>query len=122
TEKASALMQELTVKLGSLAGSTVRGMRIAQCDDFAYDDPVDGSRSEHQGIRVMFGNGARIVYRLSGTGTSGATLRVYMVHYEPDAAKHAIETQTALAGLIAAADEIAGIGRHTGRSRPSVIT
>jgi phosphoglucomutase len=70
----------------------------------------------------MFENGSRIVFRLSGTGTSGATLRVYMEHYEPDAAKHDIETQKALADLIAAADDIAGIRKHTGRDRPSVIT
>jgi phosphoglucomutase len=70
----------------------------------------------------MFEGGARVVFRLSGTGTSGATLRVYMEHYEPDSARHDIETQKALADLIAAAEDIAGIRKHTGRDKPSVIT
>jgi len=122
TERADALMKELGAKLASLPGTTVRGLTVEKADDFSYHDPVDGSVSEHQGIRVMFRGGARVVFRLSGTGTSGATLRVYMEHYEPDAARHGIDTQEALADLIAAADEIAGIRRHTGRDRPSVIT
>jgi len=122
SEKADALMQDLRAKLPSLPGTKVRGLTVAKADDFAYHDPVDGSVSEHQGIRVMFEGGARVVFRLSGTGTSGATLRVYMEHYEPDAAKHGIDTQEALADLIAAAEDIAGIRKHTGRDKPSVIT
>lgn len=122
TERADALMKELGAKLASLPGTSLRGLTVEKADDFSYHDPVDGSVSEHQGIRVMFRGGARVVFRLSGTGTSGATLRVYMEHYEPDAARHGIDTQEALADLIAAADEIAGIRRHTGRDRPSVIT
>jgi phosphoglucomutase len=122
TAKANALMQELSTKLASLPGTEIRGLTVEQADDFSYHDPVDGSISEHQGIRVMFREGSRIVFRLSGTGTSGATLRVYMERYEPDATKHDIPTQQALADLIAAADEIAGISRHTGRDRPTVIT
>jgi phosphoglucomutase len=78
--------------------------------------------SVQQGIRILFEGGSRVVFRLSGTGTSGATLRVYIERYEPDAARHGLDTQAALADLIAAADEIAGIRRHTGRERPSVIT
>jgi phosphoglucomutase len=78
--------------------------------------------SVQQGIRILFEGGSRVVFRLSGTGTSGATLRVYLERYEPDAARHGLDTQAALADLIAAADEIAGIRRHTGRERPSVIT
>jgi phosphoglucomutase len=122
TERANTLMNELRNKLAALPGTKVRGLAVAKADDFAYLDPVDGSVSEHQGIRVLFEGGSRVVFRLSGTGTSGATLRVYIERYEPDPAKHGIETQAALADLIAAADDIAGIRAHTGRAKPSVIT
>lgn len=122
SERANALITELRGKLPSLAGTTINGLTIEKADDFAYHDPVDGSVSEHQGVRVLFSGGSRVVFRLSGTGTSGATLRVYIERYEPDAAKHDIPTQTALADLIAAAEEIAGIRAHTGREKPTVIT
>ena len=122
TERANALVDELRAKLGSLPGTSVRGMKIASADDFAYHDPVDGSTSEHQGIRVLFEGGSRVVFRLSGTGTTGATLRVYVERYEPDKSRHDLDTQVALADLIAAADDIAGIKSHTGRNKPSVIT
>ncbi|MER9043886.1 alpha-D-glucose phosphate-specific phosphoglucomutase [Mesorhizobium sp. M0817] len=122
TDRANALIDELRAKLGSLPGTSVRGMKIASADDFAYHDPVDGSISENQGIRVLFEGGSRVVFRLSGTGTSGATLRVYIERYEPDKSRHEIHTQEALADLIAAADDIAGIKSHTGRAKPSVIT
>ncbi|MCZ8543124.1 alpha-D-glucose phosphate-specific phosphoglucomutase [Mesorhizobium qingshengii] len=122
SDRANALVDELRAKLGSLPGTSVRGMTIASADDFAYHDPVDGSTSEHQGIRVLFEGGSRVVFRLSGTGTSGATLRVYIERYEPDKSRHDLDTQAALADLIAAADDIAGIRSHTGRAKPSVIT
>lgn len=122
SDRANALVDELRAKLGSLPGTSVRGLKIANADDFAYHDPVDGSTSEHQGIRVLFEGGSRVVFRLSGTGTSGATLRVYIERYEPDKARHDLDTQEALADLIAAADDIAGIKSHTGRNKPSVIT
>ncbi|MER9113095.1 alpha-D-glucose phosphate-specific phosphoglucomutase [Mesorhizobium sp. M0938] len=122
TDRANALIDELRAKLGSLPGTSVRGMKIASADDFAYHDPVDGSISENQGIRVLFEGGSRVVFRLSGTGTSGATLRVYIERYEPDNSRHDLDTQEALADLIAAADDIAGIKSHTGRAKPSVIT
>jgi phosphoglucomutase len=122
TTRANALMDELRDRLPALAGTQVQGLTVEAADDFTYHDPVDGSVSEHQGIRILFGGGSRVVFRLSGTGTSGATLRVYIERYEPDPARHGLDTQQALAGLIAAADEIAGIRRHTGRDRPSVIT
>jgi phosphoglucomutase len=122
SDKANALMQELGGKLSSLPGTRLRGLTVEKADDFSYHDPVDGSVSEHQGIRVMFEGSSRVVFRLSGTGTSGATLRVYMERYEPDVAKHGIDTQEALADLIAAAEDIAGIRKHTGRDKPSVIT
>ncbi|BCG89460.1 alpha-D-glucose phosphate-specific phosphoglucomutase [Mesorhizobium sp. 113-3-9] len=122
SDHANALVDELRAKLGSLPGTSVRGLKITKADDFAYHDPVDGSTSEHQGIRVLFEGGSRVVFRLSGTGTSGATLRVYIERYEPDKARHDLDTQVALADLIAAADDIAGIKSHTGRNKPSVIT
>jgi phosphoglucomutase len=122
SDRANALVDELRAKLGSLPGTSVRGMTIASADDFAYHDPVDGSTSEHQGIRVLFEGGSRVVFRLSGTGTSGATLRLYIERYEPDKSRHDLDTQAALADLIAAADDIAGIRSHTGRAKPSVIT
>lgn len=121
-DRAGALMADLAGKLASLPGTAVRGMKISAADDFAYHDPVDGSVSRNQGIRVLFEGGSRIVFRLSGTGTSGATLRVYIERYEPDKTRHDIDAQDALSDLIAAADEIAGIRSHTGRARPSVIT
>ncbi|ESX80826.1 alpha-D-glucose phosphate-specific phosphoglucomutase [Mesorhizobium sp. M0142] len=122
TDRANALVDELRGKLGSLPGTSVRGMTIASADDFAYHDPVDGSVSKNQGIRVLFEGGSRVVFRLSGTGTSGATLRLYFERYEPDKSRHDLDTQEALADLIAAADDIAGIRSHTGRAKPSVIT
>ncbi|MDR7222567.1 alpha-D-glucose phosphate-specific phosphoglucomutase [Aminobacter aminovorans] len=122
TDKANALVDELRGKLASLPGTSVQGMKIASADDFAYNDPVDGSVSKNQGIRVLFEGGSRVVFRLSGTGTSGATLRVYIERYEPDPARHGQDTQAALADLIKAADDIAGIRSHTGRDKPSVIT
>ncbi len=122
TTRANALIEELRGRLPDLPGTQVQGLTVETADDFAYHDPVDGSVSEHQGIRILFEGGSRVVFRLSGTGTSGATLRVYIERYEPDPARHGLDTQQALADLIAAADEIAGIGRHTGRDRPSVIT
>lgn len=122
TDRANALVDELRGKLASLPGTSVQGMRIASADDFAYHDPVDGSVSKNQGIRILFKGGSRVVFRLSGTGTSGATLRVYIERYEPDPARHGLDTQVALADLIQAAEDIAGIRRHTGRDKPSVIT
>lgn len=122
TERANALVDELRAKLASLPGTSVRGLKIANADDFAYHDPVDGSVSKNQGIRILFEGGSRVVFRLSGTGTSGATLRVYIERYVPDRARHDLDTQEALADLIAAADDIAGIKSHTGRNKPSVIT
>lgn len=122
TAAANGLMDALSSKLATLPGTAIAGMTVSKADNFAYHDPVDGSVSENQGIRIFFEGGARIVFRLSGTGTSGATLRLYMEFYEPDPAKHNIETQKALAGLIAAAEEVASIRSLTGRDTPTVIT
>ncbi len=119
---ADGLMAALRDRLPALPGTRLGALPVEAADDFAYHDPVDGSVSERQGVRILFEGGSRIVFRLSGTGTSGATLRVYLERYEPDAARQALETQDALSDLIAAAEEVAGISRRTGRSAPSVIT
>jgi phosphoglucomutase len=106
----------------SLKSTKLGAFTVAFNDDFAYTDPVDGSVSTKQGIRVVFEDGSRIVYRLSGTGTEGATLRVYIERYEPDATKHLLDPQVALADLIAIARQLAEIEPRTGRSEPTVIT
>jgi phosphoglucomutase len=122
TPTAQALMKALGDRLPGLVGQTLAGRRVAVADDFSYTDPVDGSVSKHQGLRIVFDDGARIVYRLSGTGTSGSTLRIYLERYEADPALLAQETQAALADLIALADTLAELRQRTGRTRPDVIT
>jgi phosphoglucomutase len=122
SEAANALMDHLRGRLGSLPGRRVAGLVVVTADDFAYHDPVDGSISRNQGLRVMFEGGSRVVFRLSGTGTEGATLRVYLERFEADPAKHGEETQAALSDLIVAAEELAGIRARTGRAAPDVIT
>ena len=119
---ADALMAALRAKLPGLAGTTVAGHRIATADDFAYRDPVDGSESAHQGVRILFEGGSRIVFRLSGTGTSGATLRVYLERYEAPDGELNRTPFDALARLIAAAETLADITARTGRDEPSVVT
>ncbi|TVV75741.1 alpha-D-glucose phosphate-specific phosphoglucomutase [Sphingomonas solaris] len=122
TAAAEQLVSELRAALPALPGRTTGSLTVAGADEFEYLDPVDGSLSRGQGLRLQFEGGARIVFRLSGTGTSGATLRVYLERYEgPDGVLDA-ETPAALADLIAAADHLAGIPRHTGRTAPTVIT
>ncbi len=120
--RAEKLMEGLRRRLPELAGQRFGERIVASADDFAYTDPIDGSVSERQGIRILFEDGSRIVLRLSGTGTEGATLRLYVERYEADPARHGEETQAALADLIETADRIAGIREHTGRDRPTVIT
>jgi phosphoglucomutase len=121
-DAAEGLMEALRVKAAGLAGRRLGEYEVAAADDFAYTDPVDGSTSSRQGIRVLFADGSRIVYRLSGTGTEGATLRVYIERYEPDPARQDQDPQTALADLIAIARDLAEIAPRTGRSAPTVIT
>ena len=116
--RATTLMDDLRKKLPSFIGRN--GIKIA--DDFSYRDPVDHSFTENQGIRLIFENGSRVIYRLSGTGTVGATLRVYIEKYETDNAKQNIETQAALAELITMANSMAEIETKTGRAAPTVIT
>jgi len=122
TDKANALIDQLRGKLGSLPGQSFGGLTVKTADEFSYDDPVDGSRATAQGLRIGFEDGDRVVFRLSGTGTVGATLRVYLEALETDPAKCDRDPQDALAPIIAAADEIAGIKAHTGRDAPNVIT
>jgi phosphoglucomutase len=119
---ADALMTELRGRLAGLPGTAIGALRIEAADDFAYLDPVDGSESRNQGIRILFEGGSRIVFRLSGTGTSGATIRVYIERYEPAGGDLGRETGDAIADLIAAVEAIAGITRHTGRTAPDVVT
>ena len=122
TAAANTLMDGLRAKLATLPGTKLAGLKVAAADDFTYKDPIDGSVSKNQGIRVMFAGGSRVVFRLSGTGTSGATLRVYIERYEDDPKKLALPTADALADLIRAAEEVASIRALTGRAKPDVIT
>ncbi|HMW17311.1 MAG TPA: alpha-D-glucose phosphate-specific phosphoglucomutase [Accumulibacter sp.] len=122
TEAGDRLMDELRARLPQLPGTTCAGMRITAADDFSYTDPVDGSRSERQGVRILLDDGSRAVFRLSGTGTEGATLRVYLERYVADPDRHEVPTQTALAPLIELAETVAQIKTITGRQAPSVIS
>ena len=122
TAKAGALMAALEASLADLPGRSFGPLTLSAADQFAYTDPVDGSQSHKQGVRVMFACGSRIVFRLSGTGTEGATLRVYLERYEAPDGRLAEETPAMLADLIAAAEAIAGIAAHTGRTAPDVVT
>jgi phosphoglucomutase len=117
---AETMLNDLRAKLTVLPGRQLGEETVASADDFAYRDPVDGSVSERQGVRLHFASGARIVFRLSGTGTEGATLRVYLERYEPGRLDE--DTQAFLAPLIAIADEVAEIRKRTGRAAPDVIT
>jgi phosphoglucomutase len=121
-EVASGLMGHLRAQFGDLVGSRVDAHQILYCDDFAYTDPVDDSVSLNQGVRIGFSDGSRVVFRLSGTGTEGATLRVYVERFEPDPAKQDWDAQQALGSLIRLADRLAQIKERTGRPGPSVIT
>ncbi|WP_417309955.1 alpha-D-glucose phosphate-specific phosphoglucomutase [Devosia sp.] len=121
-EVANELMDALRESLAGLQGQMQHGHEIVLADDFTYNDPVDGSTSAKQGVRIGFADGSRIVFRLSGTGTVGATLRVYLERYEPPHGQHDLDTQAALADLITIADALAEIRSRTGRDTPSVIT
>ncbi|WEJ34654.1 alpha-D-glucose phosphate-specific phosphoglucomutase [Devosia sp. SD17-2] len=119
---ANSLVDDLRGRLASLPGQVLNGLEVAYADDFTYHDPVDGSTSAKQGVRIGFVDGSRIVLRLSGTGTVGATLRLYLERYVPADGDHGQDTQVALEPLIALADDLASIKARTGRPTPSVIT
>jgi phosphoglucomutase len=119
-DAANALMQNLRAQMMQMPGQKAGSMTVTSADDFSYLDPVDGSHSHNQGIRILFDDGSRVIFRLSGTGTAGATLRVYIEKYE--ATKLHLETQSALAELITFAATVSGIHHRTGRSSPDVIT
>ena len=122
TDKADAMIGALRVALPNLKGRQIEGMTIAGADDFAYTDPVDGSVSKAQGVRILFEDGSRIVLRLSGTGTEGATLRLYLERYAAGPGGLDLDPQLALAPVIRAAHALAGIAGYTGRTAPNVIT
>jgi phosphoglucomutase len=119
---ATALTDALRAQLPSLPGKQFGALTVEAADDFEYHDPVDGSDTKGQGLRVMFKGGSRIVYRLSGTGTVGATLRVYIERYEPPEGDLGQDAQAALADLIALSRSLAEIEKRTGRKEPSVVT
>ena len=122
TERAETLFAELRQKLPTLAGQCFAAGCVKAADDFCYIDPVDGSRSERQGVRILLEDGSRVVFRLSGTGTEGATLRVYLERYVADPALHDVPTHEALAPLVTLAGEVARIAGITGREAPDVIS
>ena len=122
TDRAHGLYNGLRDRLGDLAGTSFADSRIASADDFAYSDPVDGSLTQKQGLRLLLEDGSRIILRLSGTGTKGATLRLYLERYVATGGNLDQNPQQALAGMIAAADALAGIRAATGMDVPTVIT
>ena len=121
-EQARALMAGLGERLAGLPGQALGDHTIEAADDFTYTDPVDGSRSEHQGLRIFLADGGRILYRLSSTGTEGATLRVYLEQYEPPAGDHQRPVAAVLAPLADIARRLAEIEALTGRTAPDVVT
>ena len=121
-DAANGVMKLLHERFAELRGAQFGNLQVKECDDFSYTDPVDGSVSTGQGVRIMFTNGSRIVFRLSGTGTGGATLRIYLESFEPDVSRHHLDAQQLLAGLIGIASQISELRERTGREKPSVIT
>jgi phosphoglucomutase len=122
TEAANGVMQHLRDSFAALTGQAFGKFTVQTCDDFSYTDPVDGSVSKGQGVRILFSDGSRIIFRLSGTGTEGATLRVYLEAYEADAAHHHLDAQDALKELIQIALRLSELQTRTGRDQPTVIT
>ena len=120
--QAKLMIQSIQDKLEALVGKDFNGLNVTQADEFSYVDPVDESVTQGQGIRIFFSGGERIVMRLSGTGTAGATLRVYLDKYETEPSLLQQDPQVALSSLIKASREIAQIPEFLGRSAPDVIT
>ena len=122
SERADALMRDLRAVLPGLRGTQLAGQEVVLADDFSYVDPVDGSVSQKQGVRIGLADGSRVVFRLSGTGTEGATLRIYLERHAPDPASHDVPLQQALAPLRELAERVAHVRLHTGMDQPSVMT
>jgi len=122
TEAANGIMQHLRTSFANLPGKAFGSYTVKSCDDFSYTDPIDGSVSTAQGIRILFVDGSRIVFRLSGTGTEGATLRIYLEAFEPDIAKHDLDARVALAEMIRIALQLSELKERAGRDQPTVIT
>ena len=122
SDRANTLMANVHAQLPTLKGKKFGDREVEYSDDFSYTDPIDGSVSNNQGVRIGFTDGSRIVFRLSGTGTQGATLRVYLEQYEADLNKQHLDPQEVLADLIAIADQVAQIRTFTGMEKPTVIT
>jgi phosphoglucomutase len=119
---AKGIVEHLRSQLPTLPGQIFGEYEVKFADEFSYTDPVDGSVSSNQGIRIGFTNGSRMVFRLSGTGTVGATLRIYLERFEPDAEKHNQDAQVVLADLIDLAEQLCEVKKRTGRTEPDVIT
>ncbi len=122
SDAANSLMAHLRAVMPALVGTTVAGRTVHATDDFAYHDTIDGSVSTAQGLRILFADGARIIFRLSGTGTSGATIRLYVESRETESTRLDLDVQAALAGLVAGALEISQLVERTGRTEATVIT
>ena len=120
--RAAEMIERLRERASGLAGERAGELSVQAADDFAYTDLVDGSASAGQGVRIFFNDGSRAVFRLSGTGTANATLRLYCDKYETDPSLMELDTQRTLAQSLQAAGEIAGIADFTGRTAPDVIT
>ena len=119
---AKEIMDSMLAKAEESVGKYFGNYEVKTFDDFTYIDPIDKSESKNQGIRILFTDGSRIVFRLSGTGTQGATIRIYIEKYEPSSGRHDTDPQVALAELIDIAEEISGVKEKTGRKAPDVIT
>ncbi len=122
TDAANNVIAHIKAQFTSLPGQMLGSYQVKTCDDFSYHDSVDGSISSNQGIRILFEDGSRIVFRLSGTGTEGATLRIYLEAFEPDSSKHHLDAQVALSEMIEIASQISLLKEKTGRLSPTVIT
>ena len=121
-DAANGVIEHLRSNFGTMTGKNFGKYTIKSCDDFSYTDSIDGSISTKQGLRILFTDGSRIVFRLSGTGTSGATLRIYLEAFEPDTSKHDLDAQIALSEMIKIALQISELKERTGRDTPTVIT
>ncbi|MGB2831767.1 MAG: alpha-D-glucose phosphate-specific phosphoglucomutase [Methylotenera sp.] len=122
TDAANSVIAHIKSQFTSLPNQKLGSYTVKTCDDFSYHDPIDGSISNNQGIRILFTDGSRIVFRLSGTGTEGATIRIYLEAFDPDVKNHHLDAQVALAEMIQIAIQISQLTEKTGRDTPTVIT